>query len=171
MEETREQADQHHPFELRDACDGDLPFLFSLYCDVRSPEVNAWGWAAIQRDAFLRMQFDAQRRSYQAAYPQATHHIVCLGGVPIGRRLVAATPEGIRLVDIALLDAYRNRGIGTRLIQQLVDESAAGSVALSLQVLRGNPAQRLYERMGFIETGADAMYITMQWTAGGARSA
>jgi|SRR5580658_4231710 ribosomal protein S18 acetylase RimI-like enzyme len=169
MEETQEEVEQLHPFELRDANAGDLPFLFSLYCDVRSPEVNAWGWAASQRDAFLRMQFDAQRRSYQAAYPQATHHIVCSGSVPIGRRLVAAAPEEVRLVDIALLSAYRNCGIGTRLIQQLVDESAAGGVALSLQVLRGNPAQRLYERLGFIETGADAMYITMQLTAGAGR--
>jgi ribosomal protein S18 acetylase RimI-like enzyme len=171
MEGTKEQVEQLCPFELRNACEDDLPFLFSLYCDVRSPEVNAWGWTASQRDAFLRMQFDAQRRSYQAAYPQATHHIVCSGGVPIGRRLAAAAPEGLRLVDIALLGAYRNRGIGTRLIQQLMDESAAGSVALSLQVLRGNPAQRLYERMGFIETAADAMYITMQWTAEAGRCA
>lgn len=171
MEETQEQADQLHPLELRSACEGDLPFLFSLYCDVRSPEVNAWGWPASQVDAFLRMQFDAQRRSYQAACPQATHHIVCVGSVPIGRRLVAATPEAVRLVDIALLSAYRNRGIGTRLIQQLMDETAAARVALNLQVLRGNPAQRLYERMGFSETGADAMYITMQWSVGAGRRA
>src|SRR5271166_4142540 len=124
MPEALEQVDQQDALALREACADDLPFLLSLYCDVRSPEVNAWGWPAAQREAFLRMQYDAQRRSYQAAYPQAAHHIVCSCGVPIGRRLVAAMPEGVRLVDIALLSAYRNRGIGTRLIQQLVDESA-----------------------------------------------
>jgi hypothetical protein len=42
---------------LRVTQDDDLPFLFTLYCDVRSPEVNAWGWPASQRDSFLRMQF------------------------------------------------------------------------------------------------------------------
>jgi len=30
-------------------------------------------------------------------------------------------------------------------------------------VLRGNPALRLYERLGFKETGSDPMYIQMQW--------
>lgn len=162
MPDTPEQLE---PIELRDACAEDLKFLFSLYCDVRGPEVDAWDWPSSQRDAFLRMQFEAQRQSYLAAYPGSTHHIVSSGGVPIGRRLVAATPDGMRLVDIALLASYRNRGIGTRLIQQLTDQSAAGGGALSLQVLRGNPALRLYQRMGFRETSADAMYITMQWTA------
>jgi ribosomal protein S18 acetylase RimI-like enzyme len=165
MAEALEKADVPDPLELQDACAGDLPFLFGLYRDVRGPEVNAWGWPAGQCDAFLRMQFDAQRRSYLAAFPSSTHHIVCSSGVPIGRRLVAATPEGIHLVDIALLAAYRNRGIGTRLIRQLMDECVAGSGALSLQVLRGNPVLLLYRRMGFRETGADAMYITMRWTA------
>ena len=136
------------PLALRDACAADQQFLFTLYCDVREPEVNAWGWPAGQRDAFLRMQFEAQRLVYLAAYPEATHHIVSMGDVPIGRRLVATTPEGMRLVDIALLASYRNRGIGTQLIRQLTDQCVAGG-ALSLQVLRGNPAQRLYERDGF----------------------
>ena len=70
---------------LREAHDGDLPFLLTLYCDVRGPEVAAWGWPASQRDAFLRMQFDAQRRSYQSAFPQAVHHIVLRDGQPVGR--------------------------------------------------------------------------------------
>jgi ribosomal protein S18 acetylase RimI-like enzyme len=152
-------------FELRDAGGEDLPFLFELYCDVRGPEVNAWGWPAAQCDAFLRMQFEAQRQSYLAAYPDAIHHIVHSNGIDVGRRLVAATPEEMRLVDIALLSTYRNRGIGAQLIQQLMDDCDGAGCVLRLQVLRGNPAQRLYERLGFretsTETGAAAMYIEM----------
>lgn len=129
--------------DLRDAQPGDLPFLFDLYCDVRGPEVSAWCWPEMQRDAFLRMQFEAQRRGYEAAYPDAIHHIVLGGGEAIGRRLAAPTSEGMRLVDIALLASHRNRGIGTRLIQQLMDDCRAFGSALRLQVLRGNPAKRL----------------------------
>lgn len=171
MAEDLERVDQQDALALREAGADDLPFLLSLYCDVRSPEVVAWNWPADKREAFLLMQFDAQRRSYEAAYPQAAHHIVFSGGVPIGRRLVAVTPEGMHLVDIALLASCRNRGMGTRLIRQLMDECGAVGGALSLQVLRGNPALRLYKRMGFGETDADAMYITMQWTAGAGQRA
>jgi ribosomal protein S18 acetylase RimI-like enzyme len=164
-------ADAPDRLLLRDAQAHDLQFLFSLYCDVRREEVAAWGWPSSQQEAFLRMQFEAQRRSYRAAYPDAIHHIVCLDGEAIGRRLAARTLEGIHLVDIALLAAHRNRGIGRRLIQELMDECEAGGGVLRLQVLRGNPALRLYRRMGFVETGADAMYIQLAWTPAGSPSA
>lgn len=149
--------------ELRGAGSDDLPFLFTLYCDVRGPEVDAWGWPQAQRNGFLRMQFEGQRRSYEAAYPQAMHHIVSLGQVQIGRILVARIANGMHLVDIALLAAHRNQGIGTQLIQQLIGDCAKSGCALHLHVLRGNPAQHLYQRMGFNETAADPIYTRMTW--------
>ena len=155
--------DETERLELREAVADDQAFLFSLYCDVREPEVNAWGWPASQRDAFLQMQFMAQGRSYSAAYPDAIHHIVYSRGAPVGRRLVTRAAAWVRLVDIALLAAHRNRGLGTQLIQQLIDECSAQNSILHLQVLRGNPALRLYQRLGFCESGSDDMYIQMQW--------
>ena len=149
--------------EFKDAGGGDDGFLFALYCDVRRPEVEAWGWPAGQRGAFLRMQWMAQSRSYAAAYPDATHQIIREDSVPIGRWLVSRGSGGMHLVDIGLLTAHRNRGLGTMLIQQLIDECRLQKTALDLQVLRGNPALRLYERLGFKETGSDPMYIQMQW--------
>jgi GNAT superfamily N-acetyltransferase len=163
--------DEPDGMDLRDAQADDLPFLFSLYCDVRREEVAAWGWPASQQDSFLRMQFEAQRRSYQAAYPDAIHHIVCLDGAAIGHRLAASALGGMHLVDIALLAAHRNRGIGRRLIRELMDQCEARRSDLRLNVLRGNPALRLYLRMGFIETGADAMYIQLAWTPASGDSA
>jgi len=134
--------------ELRVALPEDLPFLFKLYRDVRGPEVSAWGLPAGQVEVFLHMQFDAQRRSYEASFPQAIHQIVISNGEPVGRRIFAHTADGIHLVDIALLASHRNHGLGT------------------LHVLRGNPALRLYQRLGFEETAADAMYIQMAWKPG-----
>jgi hypothetical protein len=36
-------------------------------------------------------------------------------------------------------------------------------LTLRLQVLRGNPAIRLYQRLGFVQSGADPMYLQMEW--------
>jgi ribosomal protein S18 acetylase RimI-like enzyme len=149
---------------LRPAQEDDQPFLFVLYCDVRGPEIDAWGWPAAQRGAFLRMQFEAQRRSYRAAYPEAADRIVLSGGAPIGRLLLASESDGMQLIDIALLARFRNRGIGTALLREAIEECGRRHSALRLQVLRGNPALRLYLRIGFRETGSDAMYIQMERT-------
>jgi ribosomal protein S18 acetylase RimI-like enzyme len=148
---------------LRDANPEDVQFLARLYRETRRKEVEAWGWPEEQMEFFLRMQFDGQRLSYKATFPNATDRIVCVGGVAAGRMLVGREPEGVRLIDIALLEEYRNRGIGTGLISQLLEDCEAQSCILRLQVLQGNPAIRLYNNLGFIQSGADAMYIQMEW--------
>ena len=52
--------------------------------------------------------------------------------------------------DIALLPAWRGRGLGGRCLQALVDQGRA----LGIQVELHNPARRLYERLGFVADGA-----------------
>jgi len=65
-------------------------------------------------------------------------------------------------VDISLLPEYRNRGIGAALIHTLIETAMAEGQAVKLQVLRMNPAQHLYQRLGFVVTGQDEMYIQME---------
>jgi GNAT superfamily N-acetyltransferase len=56
------------------------------------------------------------------------------------------TPE----LSMALLPEYRGRGLGTRLLRQLLSAAEACYDAVSLSVSESNPARQLYERVGFI---------------------
>ncbi len=59
---------------------------------------------------------------------------------------------------------YRGRGIGGKLLQTLLDhgkEHLGVSVA-HLEVYEGNPAIRLYERMGFREVGMQKKWVKDQ---------
>jgi ribosomal protein S18 acetylase RimI-like enzyme len=152
---------------LRDATPEDKQFLLFLYRDTRRREMNAWGWPPEQQESFLRMQFDAQCRSYRAAFPNASDSIVCLEGHAIGRILVGQDSSGKRLIDIALLEEYRNRGIGSHLLRQMLQECELQGRALHLQALQGNPAIRLYQRLGFLQSSADPMYAQLQWPPSG----
>jgi ribosomal protein S18 acetylase RimI-like enzyme len=67
------------------------------------------------------------------------------------------------LVDIALLPEFRNRGLGTRAVAGLIEEARGSSLPLRLSVARGNPAIRLYERLGFSAISADPVYIEMEY--------
>jgi ribosomal protein S18 acetylase RimI-like enzyme len=150
------------PVTLRPVAASDDQFLFELYASTRREEVAAWGWDAAQRDAFLKMQGDMQRRAYEMQYPQADHNIIMLDDEPIGRLFVVREAEWIQLTDIALLPAARNKGIGSRLIKDLLDEADAASLPVRLQVLKDNPAGRLYERLGFVKTGESGMHFHME---------
>lgn len=147
---------------LRPAEPADEAFLFALYRSTREEELALTGWDEAQKSAFLTMQFTARRRHYEAEFPDASHEIVLLGGRPIGRLLVAREPGHIHLVDIALLAGHRGAGIGGALLRGLLADGDARRVPVRLSVLRGNPALRLYERLGFAITGDSGMHFQME---------
>lgn len=137
-------------------------FLFRLYSTTRAEEIQAWGWPEAQAQLFLKMQFTARQRSYRATYPNATYTLVVKNGEPIGQQIVDRDGKNIRLIDIALVPAYRGTGIGTLLLGDLIEESRSAKVPIELKVLRTNVAAiRLYERMGFVTTQEDAIYKEM----------
>lgn len=60
------------------------------------------------------------------------------------------TPE----IAVALFKEYRNQGIGTQLMQQMIEYMQAKSfMQVSLSITKGNPAIRLYKRLGFEVVG------------------
>ncbi|UFJ43345.1 GNAT family N-acetyltransferase [Brevibacillus humidisoli] len=141
----------------------DEPFLYQVYASTRREEVAGWGWEEAAQDAFLRMQFDLQQRSYQMEYPNAIHQIVLHGSNRAGRMIVDYRKEAILLVDLSLLPEYRNVGIGTTLLKELQQEAADSGKVLLLQVYHANPALRLYTRLGFEVTAQNGLYVSMRW--------
>jgi ribosomal protein S18 acetylase RimI-like enzyme len=150
---------------LRLATGADEPFLFQLYASTRAEELAPLGWSRAQRETFLRSQFAARRTSYAQAFPTAVPEVVMGRSRPIGALIINRTPTEIRIVDIALLPAHRGKGHGAHLLQALIDEARAAGKPLRLQVLKNNPALRLYLRLGFAPTGENGHYLQMESTA------
>jgi ribosomal protein S18 acetylase RimI-like enzyme len=148
---------------LRPADAEDEAFLLRLYESTRADELASL--SEIQQEAFMRLQFVAQRAAYRAQFPHADHRIILVDGQPVGRLLVNRTGEEIRLVDISLLADHRNRGIGTWLLEQLQAETAATPGPLTLHVVVTNPAINLYRRLGFVATSDTGSHLLMEWRA------
>jgi ribosomal protein S18 acetylase RimI-like enzyme len=144
----------------------DQDFQFRLYAGTRQAEIAAFGWNSAQQEAFLRMQFTAQQNWYRTAYPQAAWEIVELDNAPVGRMIVVRGRDSITLVDIALLGEHRGKGIGSGLLCELLEQGREVNVPVRLQVLKTNPAARLYLRLGFITTAEDQLYLQMEKSPG-----
>jgi len=127
----------------------DREFLGELYWDVRREELAPVAWPDQAKRDFVSQQYDLQHAHYVKNYPGADLLLIAHGGESIGRVYVYRSAREIRLMDIALAPGWRNRGIGTRLIQELIAEATARRHALTLHVEPNNPAQRLYRRFGF----------------------
>ena len=144
---------------LREATPEDESFLFEVYATTRIEELQGTGWTDEQKLAFIRSQFLARER----CYPRVDDRVILLNGRPIGRMMVDRTEETILLRDIALLTEFRNTGIGSRLLQDLMKEATSAGKPIQLHVVASSPAVRLYERLGFCRTGEEAAYLEMKW--------
>lgn len=149
---------------LRACLPADLEFLLRVYAASRSDETALpTQWTDADKDAFLRFQFHAQDTHYRTQYPRARYDVIVRDGQDIGRLYVERTTHEVRIVDIALLPAHRNQGIGRALVQAVLDEAERGGKIVSLHVELHNPAQALYHRMGFTVAGNADVYQLMHW--------
>lgn len=135
--------------DFRPIRNADLEFLQALYASTRFDELNQVPWTQAQKDEFLESQFQAQHKHYQDHYPQADFLIIKEEGTAIGRVYVDRREDEIRLIDIALLPESRNQGLGSLLMEELLEESQAANKPVYLHVESFNPAFRLYQRLGF----------------------
>jgi ribosomal protein S18 acetylase RimI-like enzyme len=140
-----------------------MEFLYEVFASTRRDELAPLNWTPAQQDVFLRMQFNAQHQDYHRNFPGADFMVVILSGSPVGRLYVARLPDQILVVDISILPGYRNRGLGTALIQALMSEAATAGKPLRIHVEQHNPALRLYTRLGFRGIAQHGIYLLMQW--------
>jgi GNAT superfamily N-acetyltransferase len=61
----------------------------------------------------------------------------------------------IKIDSFYLARRHQNRGLGAKILKALLAEADALGLPIELDVLRGSPADRLYERHGFMKQGED----------------
>ena len=148
------------PVELPD----DEGFLRELY-DTTREDLTLHIPDKVQLRHILEMQYEGQKVTYAAQFPNASHDIILLSVEPIGRLIVDRRDDAIHGVDLALLPEARRRGIGRTILERLFEECVERRVPFVFHVLKSNPAQRLYERLGCVVVGDNLTHYSMQWRA------
>jgi len=156
IEPLRDQlagASAFRGFSLRPARPEDREFLFALHRAAMKGYVEStWGWD----DAWQRAHFE------QIYVPGRQAVIVRQAPLrDIGRVSVTRHWRKIFLRDIELIADERNRGLGGAIIGALIELARGEGRAVELIVLKCNPAQRLYARLGFRVTADDGERLTM----------
>lgn len=156
---------------LRLITEEDQPFLYRVYAGTRTEELAQVPWDDGEKQAFLRMQFEAQHHHYQQHFQDAEYQIIEREGRPIGRLYLDRRPDEFRVIDIALLPEERRGGIGGALLEQILEEAALAGKPVRIHVERNNPALRLYHRLGFQQVEDQGVYFLMEWQPGESRRA
>jgi ribosomal protein S18 acetylase RimI-like enzyme len=143
---------------LRPASENDQHFFGRVYASTRTDELAQVPWSDQQKATFLAQQFHAQTRDYEENYRDASFDVVLVDGAPAGRLIVHQTEEAVHVVDISLLPEFRGRGIGTRLLREVMDDDKP----VQIHVEKHNPALHLYERLGFVPVEDKGVYLRLE---------
>ena len=139
---------------LRAASREDLPFLLTLRRLTMTEHLQRVG---------APTDDDAHDRRIRANFDDAM--IVCEGADAIGLLKVTRAAGEWHVHQIQILPACQGRGIGAAVLNALLTDAARERVSVSLSVLHGNPARRLYERLGFRVASETDTSASMVWHA------
>ena len=142
--------------------DSDEALLRALYATTRKFELNQVPFTPEQKQAFLAMQFDAQRKHYSANYPQGVHEVICADNNPVGRVWTAVLEDELRIMDITLLPEWRGRGVGAAVLRELIAQSEALSKPLRVWVEIWNPSQGIFQHLGFQAGNNDGVNVLFE---------
>jgi ribosomal protein S18 acetylase RimI-like enzyme len=142
------------PYSLRPVSDADADWLWALkQATMQAYVEQTWGrWDETE-------QAERFRQSFLPEHVQ----IIVVEGREMGLLHVERSPEEIFLVNLQIAPEFQRRGLGTEVMHALMAEARNRGVPLRLQVLKVNPARRLYERLGFTVTGETATHWLMCW--------
>jgi ribosomal protein S18 acetylase RimI-like enzyme len=141
------------PFWLRSAENADYSFTLALYLEGAEEHLSKIG------------RWDENRlvRLFQVGLKSEGMQIICADDRDIGFVQVVEFFDRLYLRQLHLIDGFRGRGIGSKLIEAQFKRAAAFGKPVTLEVLHGNSAKRLYLRLGFRVTGEDPDKEYMIW--------
>lgn len=116
----------------------------------------------------LNLDRSAQANSFDHQWELAQVRIFMADGSDVGWIQSTTREDELFLAQIFVDGPFQGRGIGTQVMNRLIAEAAEAGQAICLDVVKINPAQRLYERLGFQITGGDDRKFYMrrspEWT-------
>jgi GNAT superfamily N-acetyltransferase len=112
-------------------------------------------WDEVQQDRFFGEDWDP-----------AIYEIVFCDAIPCGRISVVERGDAIILRDLVILPEYQNRGIGTLLLREIIEQAQAQKVPVHTGTHRLNRALNFYLRLGFHEVGQTPTHILLEARSG-----
>ena len=136
----------------RNITNDDKPFLWNLKQQTIGPYIDKiYGWDEATQIRYFEEEFQLE-----------TIKIIQVDGQDAGMYELQKGHESWFLARIEILPAFQNKGIGSTIIKQIITTSKTKNKSLYLQVFKINPAQGLYERLGFVKTAQNETHFKME---------
>ena len=136
--------------DLRPALDSDYDYCKLIYFEGMHAIIEALGLDRAQQALGFRQQWVRNEVS-----------IIWVDGVRTGWLQRRDEPDAIFLGQLFVDGPFQRRGIGTAIMQRLIAEASHLRRTIQLNVVKINPALRLYQRLRFRTTHEDEFKFYM----------
>jgi ribosomal protein S18 acetylase RimI-like enzyme len=136
---------------LRPARPGDFDYCARLYFEGMENIIEE-----------LNLNMGAQVAGFRQRWDMTQVRIITLDGTDIGWLQSFVRDDALFLGQLFVDRALRRQGIGTEVVKDSIEEAARAGQAITLGVVKTNPALRLYERLGFRTTHEDERKFYMR---------
>ena len=142
----------------------DEDFLFSVYASTRAEEMAlVTHWSEEQKKQFLRLQFDAQHQYYLSRYPDAFFGVIRFENQPAGRLYTAELAEEIRIIDLTVLPEFCRRGIGGKILKDILQKGCKTRKPVQIYIENFNPSGEFFARRGFKPVSEQGIHVLWSW--------
>lgn len=140
-------------YNLRTITEQDYDFIYQVKKDAyqKYVEINFGEW----KDELQKEFFKAFMEKFKEGA-----RIITFQGNDIGFYNDCQTDYTYEIGNICILPEYQNQGIGTAILQDVLD--AHTDKEIHLQYFKQNPVGRLYERLGFQQCGETEYHYQMK---------
>lgn len=132
-----------------------MPWLYETFKRTMQEFIDStWGW-----DELL------QRHSFTDHLPAKTFSIASINRVDVAALNLREKPDHLWIEMVLVPPEHQGRGYGRYLLEHAQSLANNAQKPLRLSVLKINPAQEFYRKMGFTDCGTDQWSYKMQWQA------
>ena len=110
---------------------------------------------------------DMQRGFHDKAWQQQKPDIIIYDDKLIGTIATTESKDCIEVGQFFILPEYQRKGIGTHLLENILDKADQMGKSVTLKFLKSNPVESLYVRNGFRLIDTDEILHYMERKPGG----
>ena len=156
---SNRRGDPKVTYRLIDASPADEPWLDELrrraYADLFKATWGGW-----DEDRHLRHFSESMKRGHIS--------LIVIDGTRVGMIQILDHGDAVEVAEVQIDPSHQGRGIGTRVLQEVISNATARGLGVRLSVgLKNQKTIRLYERLGFKSERRSETHCDMRYGAEG----
>jgi ribosomal protein S18 acetylase RimI-like enzyme len=129
---------------FRSACPQDFDYCARLYFAATSRTIRE-----------LNIDMAAHTAGFRQRWQPTQVRIITLDGHDVGWLQTTIQDDTLFVAQLFVDAPFQRQGVGTEVMKHIISEAAGAGQAVTLSVVKTNPALRLYQRLGFQSTHED----------------